>query len=616
MFYRTILSKWESEAEDYDPVAKPRSLGDYDLSEDEISQLNDLGYNIYYFPNHPSVEMDRFIEAADVDVFNFVFVDMDLKDKHWPSKEAFYDELKKFPLQPTCVVDSGNGVHAYWRVIDLDAMSFLRLQRRLCRHLTTDHAVSKLNQLMRVPGTMNTKNPDRNQWIECQIIDGSDKEYMCEQLDRALIKITMEDEEYCQRTYDSAYNPQKVASEIEDLPQRWFKFAKKGSEAYKIFYGTPKDRSAADYRLAHLLLADGFTKEEALAVLANTSKASERSSTHRYNYANNILDKMWEEVVEKQGTANKVKGYKVSDLLDDNDDDEFEGTPFRCDDMFDATQCGFRLGHVLGLVGGAGSGKTAVSLNYFYHFVKQNPQYSHIIFTLEQPKKEIAKRWKKITGGNKAMYGNVIIVDNYNDDGTYRNLSLDDCEEFVKEQQAGGLSIGAAMIDHIGVLRQENKNGEREGLIDICTKMKAMAVNCNVLLIMQSQTSREKAKAGDIELNKDAAYGTTNFEWFVDWLVTIWQPLKRVYKEAPHMTVTCFKYCKIRHKHPKDKILEDTIYALKFDAATEQLRRLHSDERDAFDFYAQRASAERARDREKDPAAVSDVNWVAERRAP
>ena len=48
--------------------------------------------------------------------------------------------------------------------------------------------------------------------------------------------------------------------------------------------------------------------------------------------------------------------------------------------------------------------------------------------------------------------------------------------------------------------------------------MKAWAVQTNTLLVMQSQTSREKAGVGDLELDKDAAFGTSSFEWYCDFL--------------------------------------------------------------------------------------------------
>lgn len=601
LIYRLILPK-HAEGLGKRPVLE----GVFDA--DQISKYNAQGYNIYWLRNYPSnYERGTTVEGYQVDTFEYVFADFDLKDGKYESKDAFIASVTESGIEPTEIVDSGGGVHVYWRVLDLDAMSFLRLTRRIIRRFDTDDSIATVYRLMRAPGTFNTKlegNPRL-----CEYVYKGDKEYTCEELDKLLPPISIEDEEYCQRHYDMTFNPDKVSAASEELPPKWFKFAKKGTEAYNLFYNQQKNRSAADFRLGHLLAGEGFTRDEAVSVLCNSAKASERSTVHRMNYAINIVDKIWEAVE----TINPDKlGYTIDELLDDSDMEEFEGTPFRCHPLFDATACGFRLTHVLGLVGGAGSGKTATSLNYFYHFAKRNPEYVHVVFTLEQPKKEIAKRWRKIAGNNPLLNRTVIIVDNYTAEGSFRNLSLDDCEAYVASLQAAGTKVGCVMIDHIGILKKSTKNGEREGLIDICQRMKSVAVNRNIMLIMQSQTSRDKAKGGDMELDKDAAYGTTNFEWFVDWLVTIWQPLKRVYKEAPHMTITCFKYCKIRHKSSKDDILEDVVYALKFDPETGLLRKLNSEEKEVYDFYAKRAAAERNRDRSEDPGAVSDITWNVE----
>jgi KaiC/GvpD/RAD55 family RecA-like ATPase len=601
MLVRAILPVWAADLHpDYPRIVEG------DFTDLELKALNLRSYNIHHLPNFPSqYNPDVTVSGEHIDTFDYVFVDMDLKDGIHDTKQSFLEILFSAGIDPTRVVDSGNGIHAYWRVVDLDPMSFLRLQRRLCRKFRTDEAVAKIFQLMRPPGFINTKHEHAPKPVE--LLFEEDRNYTCEELDRALPPISQNDEQYCHRTFDSTYNPNKVAAIIEDLPGRWYKFAQnKTSEPYRLFYGSVKDRSKADYRLAQLMRADGFSRDEALAVLANTAKASERAPTHRFNYANNIVDKIWDEA---ERNPIERMGFTVEELLVDADDDHFEGTPFRCNDLFDATECGFRLTHVLGLVGGAGSGKTATSLNYFYHFAKNNPDYVHVVFTLEQPAKEIAKRWRKLAGQNAILNKIVVVVDNYNKNGTFRNLSLDDCESYVRELQETGVKIGCVMIDHIGILKKETKNGEREGLTEICQRMKAFAVNRNVLLIMQSQTSREKAKGGDVELDKDAAFGTTSFEWFVDWLVTIWQPLKRVYDEAPQMTITCFKYCKIRHKSPSDRILEDKVYALKFDPISGLLRRMNQTEKDAFDFYAARASAERNRDKNAQPTGVNDLVW-------
>jgi hypothetical protein len=612
MIFRLILPDYAKSARDYNPREVPPVI-EGELDFDQVIEFNRAGYNCYWLPNCPSqYDSNRNVEGTDIDTFNFVFADMDLKDGHYASKEEFIEVLAGYRLEPTTIVDSGNGVHAYWQVSDLDVMSYLRLQRRLCRYFHTDPAIAKIYQLMRVPGTVNVKDPENPKL--CEVVHSTGMEYTCEEIDQALPPISPEDETYCKLHHDKTYDLIEKIDVSDELPAKWFKFARKGGEAHKLFYGSVKDRSAADFRLAHLMLAQDFTKEEAMAVLMNTQKAATRAGVHRYNYANDIVSKVWTAVVEK---STGLLSRSVKDILSASaDDDSLKGTRFPCVDYFDATVHGFRLTQVLGLIGGAGTGKTTNALNYFYWFCVLNPQYVHLFVSLEQPETEIASRWHKIANGNPALYDMVHVLGNYNDDGTYRNMSIQEIEDYVKLlEKETGKKVGCVVIDHIGVLKQETKDGEFQGLMNICKYLKAFAVNTNTFLVMQSQAPREKAGIGDIELDKDAAFGTSQFEWYCDYIVTTWQPLKRVYAKAPHMTVTCYKYCKIRHKDTKrDKIQEDTRYALMFDPDTELLRPLNDDEKKAYDFFAAQATALRKRDKKTDPGEVSDLTWVATKR--
>lgn len=118
------------------------------------------------------------------------------------------------------------------------------------------------------------------------------------------------------------------------------------------------------------------------------------------------------------------------------------------------------------------------------------------------------------------------------------------------------------------------------------------------MLIMQSQAPREKAGIGDLELNKDAAYGTVYFESYCDYLISLWQPLKRCYSEEACPTTTTFKFCKIRHKAQGiDKIQEDIPYNLFFDPKSEELRRMTEAEVKSFDFFLKKATNKRKEDR-------------------
>src|SRR5271165_615518 len=149
MLYRLIPPAW---------LDKPILEGEY--TDAEISKLNKIGYNVYSFPNPPTGEYTTPVNGSHITEFQYVFVDMDLKSKVYPDKETFIEIVAEIGIAPSKVVDSGNGIHVYWKVDNLDAMSYLRFQRRLCRKFCTDEAVSKICQLMRVPNTLNTKDAE------------------------------------------------------------------------------------------------------------------------------------------------------------------------------------------------------------------------------------------------------------------------------------------------------------------------------------------------------------------------------------------------------------------------------------------------------------------------
>ena len=130
MIYRLIAPKW---------LNKPVLEGEF--TDEEISRLNSEGYNVYYLPNYPTTyQRGASITGADIDAFSWVFVDFDLKAGTYGSKDEFLEVIANNNILPTKIVDSGNGIHVYWKVSNLDAMSYLRFQRRLLRLFKTDEA--------------------------------------------------------------------------------------------------------------------------------------------------------------------------------------------------------------------------------------------------------------------------------------------------------------------------------------------------------------------------------------------------------------------------------------------------------------------------------------------
>lgn len=577
---------------------KPKVIEDL-LTEEQIQFYNKQGYNVYYFPNQPKeyIKTDKFLDGEDINYFRYVFVDMDLKDGNYATKDDFIMELVNAP-EPTGVIDSGNGIHVYWSIKDLDAKSYLRFQRRLCRLLKTDENVSKLLQLMRLPGTINTKLQTPQPL--CETLFEAANSYTAEYLDKALPPITVEDEEYCKNHYNKTYNLDTEQYKLTDkMPPKWGQLLRENKEVKELWSGNTQDRSKDDFRLGHLLFAGNFTKEEAITVLSNSAKASQRAPTHRLNYAINIVDKIWtyEEAEDKQ-TVNLSP--TVREILSKGEE-AVKGTRFPCNRLIDDTHHGFRLGQVIGIIGGSGVGKTTLTLNTFLWFAENNPDYHHFFFSLEQPAGEIASRVRTICQGKDTLYDRIHIISNYDEAGNYKHYSMKTIEEHLMAfQEQTGFKVGATVIDHIGVLDKQNKNGENEGLIGVCREMKAMAVKVNTMLIMLSQAPREKAGVGDLELDKSAAYGTVFFESFVDYCICLWQPLKRVYVQgAP--TVMAIKFAKIRHKNQRlDIIKEDICYQFFFDPDTEKLRELTQDEETSAKYWIEQATNARKNDKKTD----------------
>lgn len=603
--YRCILSKW---AATENPTLSKALEGAF--SDQKLKDLNNQGYNIYWNPNYASNPTHgKPIDGSMIDVFTTIFVDFDLKSGAYASKEDFISALSAMPLEPSRIVDSGGGIHVYWKVSDLDGMSFLRLSRRLMRLLNTDDAVQTLYQLMRVPGTFNTKLKD--EYRMCEELYVTDTVYTCEDIDRVLPKISEADEKYCIDHYNKTFGLNLQDVKVDDrMPIKFADLVKNSKEVKNIWSGNVEDRSAADYRLCHIMLASGFTKDESISVLLNSSKALARGPQHRINYALNIVDKIYPE--EKPAVKKASLSMSIDEIMNKASNNSNKGTKFECHPIVDATHAGFRLGQVFGLVGGSGSGKTTFTLNLFRWFAERNPNYIHMFVSLEQPQEEIAKRWVTMCGDNETLRSMVKILGNYNDDGTFRNLSLADIKDHVLEvEKETGKKIGCVVLDHVGALKKKTKEGENQGLIEVFQALKPFAVETNTFFVVQSQTSREKAGIGDLELDKDAAYGSTLFEWYVDFLMTIWQPLKRVYKDAKNMTVTAFKYCKIRQKNiDKDNIQEDQRYKLIFDPNTERFRELTQIEEKSFVFFNNQATNIRKKDRKTDVLEYNSISWT------
>lgn len=247
-----------------------------------VEQKNAEGYNVYWFPNHPSKDIyseeKQYLNGRDIDVFDYLFVDMDLKDGVYKTKEDFYKVVAEFPLKPTMTVDSGNGVHVYWKMEDLDRDGFVFLSKRLIQHFNTDDSIWTVLQLMRFPGSLNTKkHGEPKQTLMVDTLCGGGP-YKVKEFIKHLPEITEKNAQKAQSHLDKLDGKSTVeVSEgvnTEELPDKFIQLLYKDDKIFGLF-NNPKqhygDRSGADAALTNILFSKGFNRKDALAIVANLS---------------------------------------------------------------------------------------------------------------------------------------------------------------------------------------------------------------------------------------------------------------------------------------------------------------------------------------------------------
>jgi hypothetical protein len=107
----------------------------------------------------------RVRNVQNVVALPFIVSDLDLKNIAEPRDTAI-ECLRNLPLPPTEIRDSGNGLHAVWRlkepVTDEDGLAQAEAtMKRLARLLAADPAPTHRAALLRCLGTHNTKDGHR-----------------------------------------------------------------------------------------------------------------------------------------------------------------------------------------------------------------------------------------------------------------------------------------------------------------------------------------------------------------------------------------------------------------------------------------------------------------------
>ena len=148
-------------------------------TKDELKQLNEQGYDIYFVVNSGGTKQD------EINKINAFFIDCDCgRDNNGnyfdlntvkEYKEKVLQRVQEFGLAPSFIVDTRNGYHVYWLVNNANVEQFEEVQKKLIHYFNSDERVYTPERIMRVPNYFWTKDID-NQYL-CTIYQYNDIRY-------------------------------------------------------------------------------------------------------------------------------------------------------------------------------------------------------------------------------------------------------------------------------------------------------------------------------------------------------------------------------------------------------------------------------------------------------
>lgn len=252
---------------------------------------------------------------------------------------------------------------------------------------------------------------------------------------------------------------------------------------------------------------------------------------------------------------------------------------------FDCLVRPWSRGDITMVYAGAGIGKTSTILYIYKHILMNNPKGVVVFVSLEMTAQEIAEKWALATQDTPELSDRFYIVENYDAQGISKMLTVEGIKyELKRIKDALGETIIATCVDH---LHQVNNNGSPD-FNPVMDALKVLAVEVDTHLFVPSQTTKGKG-VGDIPVPKDGCFGTSKAEWLATNILTIFQPLLRVQKEAD-LPILAWSFVKIRYKNKSDKIKEGMNYLLYFEHDTQDLRDLTNQEKADFEMYFEKVN--------------------------
>lgn len=269
-----------------------------------------------------------------------LYVDLDYGDNHQkknipPTEQDAISLLSRMPIEPSIIVSSGNGLHAYWllnKFFEIDSeeqrnvISNLnytwqaRLKELANKFDWSIDATHDLARVLRVVGTFNQKNIDDIK--EVKLLQSTDKTYSIEQIKDALdgkilvkpnLNLTSDNS---QINFVLSNNPTVNMAKFDMLCEEEARFK-------QSFERTRKDMSDAspsayDLSLATFAYNAGWKDQEIVDLLIYSRKRNGDDLKLRVDYYQRTLAKARQEIASKFDEINTSDDKPMLNALDEN----------------------------------------------------------------------------------------------------------------------------------------------------------------------------------------------------------------------------------------------------------------------------------------------------------